>query len=58
MVVNFGSPTYTIPEDGGSVEVCLITNVGSDEPVTLLISTAPKTATRKLNRVILLHDIY
>ena len=36
-----------MPEDGGSVEVCLITNVGSNEPVSVIISTVPKTASRE-----------
>ena len=47
VTVDFGSPTYTVPEDGGSVQVCLRTNVGSDGPLTLTISTAPKSATRE-----------
>ena len=45
VTVNFGSPTYTVVEDGGNVEVCLRTNVGSNEPITLVVSTSPKTAT-------------
>ena len=45
LTVDFGSPTYTIPENGGSVPVCLTTDVGSSEPVNLFISTTPKSAT-------------
>ena len=45
MTVDFGSPTYSVFEDDGNVEVCLRTNAGNNEPVTLIISTAPKSAT-------------
>ena len=47
VTIDFGSPTYTIPEDGNSLEVCLITDVGNAEPLTIAISTAPKSALRK-----------
>lgn len=40
--VEFGSPTYTIPENGGSAAVCLTTSMGSDQPLTVSVSTAPK----------------
>ena len=45
VTVDFSSPTYTVREDDGNVEVCLSTNTASNEPVTVVISTAPKTAT-------------
>ena len=45
VTVDFGAPTYSVFEDDGNVEVCLRTNAGNNEPVTLIISTAPKSAT-------------
>ena len=53
--VNFGSPTYTIPEDGESVEVCLTTNVGSNEPLTLIVLTDPRTATGEFTDFYIFH---
>ena len=47
-MVDIDSPTYTVPEDGGNVEICLRTNVGSNQPVSVVITTAPKSATREL----------
>ena len=50
VTINFDSPIYTIPENGGSVTVCLTTNGANDEPLPVLVSAAPATATGTENR--------
>ena len=54
VTVDFGSPTYTVPENGDTVTVCLTTSSGSIEPIRVDVSTAPRTAERKLQLHILL----
>ena len=36
-----------MPENEGSVSVCVTTNIGSDQPLNVIVATAPKTATGK-----------
>lgn len=45
LTVQFGSPNYSVLENNGTVTVCLTTNIGSNQSVSVIISTAPKTAT-------------
>ena len=47
VTVEFGSPNYTVPENEGTVSVCLTTSIGSDQPLNVIVATAPKTATGK-----------
>ena len=43
-MIDFVVPVYTIPEDEGSVSVCLKTNNGNDEAITVIVSTNNITA--------------
>ena len=54
VTVDFGSPTYTVPENGDTVTVCLTTSRGSIEPIRVDVSTTPRTAERKQQLHILL----
>lgn len=45
LTIQFGSPNYSVLENNGTVTVCLTTNIGSSQTVSVIISTAPKTAT-------------
>ena len=47
VTVEFGSPNYSVPENEGTISVCLTTNIGSDQPLSVIVGTAPKTATGK-----------
>ena len=45
VTLQFESPNYSVVENEGSVTVCLANSIGSDQPISVNVSTAPKTAT-------------
>lgn len=47
--MEFSSPKYSVPENVGTVTLCLTTNIGSNQSVSVVISTDPKTATGGIN---------
>jgi hypothetical protein len=51
VTLQFGSANYSVVENGGSVTVCLAKSIGSDQPVNVIVSTAPKSATAGVDYV-------
>lgn len=45
LIVEFSSANYSVSENEDTVSVCLTTSIGSSQPVSVIISTATKTAT-------------
>ena len=45
LIVEFSSTNYSVSENEDTVSVCLTTSIGSSQPVSVIISTATKTAT-------------
>ena len=45
VVLEFPRTNYSVFENEDSVTVCLTTSIGSNQPINVIVSTSPKTAT-------------